>query len=252
MERGQVEQQGEHNLGVRYLKKVGPVTGSRLEKNGIRTLVDLLCYLPCRYVDPAWLTPLNRIDLGSTDSDTPIHVVGKVHHASECFSTELGSSWFEVHVGDNPKVIAKWSNYSLKELEAYVRIGHWGYCFGALPARDHSKWRHLSTRTAKSLADREARLHFSIPFWKDSRMTTCVICWRVWWPVTATASIFAWIATILSAKSCCCRRQHLRCFTSTGHANRLNTLIKGKRRRIEQCVTYVSTLPTPTDNALRK
>ena len=36
---------------VRYLKGVGPKTAERFEKLGIRTLADLLCHYPRRYVD---------------------------------------------------------------------------------------------------------------------------------------------------------------------------------------------------------
>ncbi len=59
---------------LQYVAGVGPQRGRQLERLGLRTLEDLLYYLPRRYLDRSLIIPLNELDL----SDREVTVVGKV------------------------------------------------------------------------------------------------------------------------------------------------------------------------------
>lgn len=58
---------------IQFVKGVGPRRAEALAKVGIRTVADLLYYLPRRYLDRSVITPI-----GSLRSETEVTVIGKV------------------------------------------------------------------------------------------------------------------------------------------------------------------------------
>ena len=59
---------------MQYVPGVGPLRSRHLERIGIRTVEDLIYYLPRRYLDRSLIVPINKLDL----SDREVTVVGKV------------------------------------------------------------------------------------------------------------------------------------------------------------------------------
>lgn len=54
------------NTPIQYVPRVGPVMAKRLEKLGIRTVEDLLFYVPFRYDDFSLVSPVARVQAGET------------------------------------------------------------------------------------------------------------------------------------------------------------------------------------------
>ncbi|MCX6641176.1 MAG: ATP-dependent DNA helicase RecG [bacterium] len=65
---------GDLRTEVQFIPKVGPQRARQLDRVGIKTLGDLLYYLPRRYLDRSLIVPINALDL----SDREVTVVGKV------------------------------------------------------------------------------------------------------------------------------------------------------------------------------
>ncbi|HEX7345117.1 MAG TPA: hypothetical protein VF398_12685, partial [bacterium] len=65
---------GEMDTEVQFVPGVGPNRGRQLERVGIRTVEDLLYYLPRRYLDRSLIMKIQDLDL----SDREVTVVGRV------------------------------------------------------------------------------------------------------------------------------------------------------------------------------
>ncbi|RJP78267.1 MAG: ATP-dependent DNA helicase RecG [Candidatus Zixiibacteriota bacterium] len=86
---------GSPDTPVQYVPGVGPQRGRQLERINVRTLEDLLYYLPRRYLDRSLIVPVRALTL----SDREVTVVGKV----STFKTIGGgplSRRFEVEIAD--------------------------------------------------------------------------------------------------------------------------------------------------------
>ena len=66
---------------VQYLKGIGPEKAKALSSVGIRTIEDLLYYIPRRYLDRSAILPINRLKVG-----TSVTVIGRV----EAFGVKRG------------------------------------------------------------------------------------------------------------------------------------------------------------------
>jgi len=66
---------------VRYLKSVGPLMASRLEKLNIRTIKDLLYHLPFRYDDFTVKTRVSDVRVGETVTISGFIKEGKMEGA---------------------------------------------------------------------------------------------------------------------------------------------------------------------------
>jgi len=58
---------------VQYLKGIGPEKAKALNSVGIKTIEDLLYYIPRRYLDRSTILPINKLKVGST-----VTVIGRV------------------------------------------------------------------------------------------------------------------------------------------------------------------------------
>lgn len=58
---------------VQYLKGIGPEKAKALDSVGIKTVEDLLYYIPFRYLDRSTILPMNKLKVG-----TPATVMGRV------------------------------------------------------------------------------------------------------------------------------------------------------------------------------
>ena len=66
---------------VQYLKGIGPEKAKALNSVGIKTIEDLLYYIPRRYLDRSTILPINKLKVGSTAT-----VIGRV----EAFGIKRG------------------------------------------------------------------------------------------------------------------------------------------------------------------
>jgi len=66
---------------VQYLKGIGPEKAKALNSVGIKTIEDLLYYIPRRYLDRSTILPINKLKVGST-----VTVIGRV----EAFGIKRG------------------------------------------------------------------------------------------------------------------------------------------------------------------
>jgi len=93
------------DISVRYIKGVGPQKAMLFEKLGVRTVYDLLYYLPRRYEDRSEIIPIKAIEPGK-----PAGVAGKVEKTS-IFRARTGTTIFELSVNDGTgKITAVWYN----------------------------------------------------------------------------------------------------------------------------------------------
>ena len=87
---------------VQYVRGVGPKIASMFEKKGIRTVEDLLYFLPRRYEDRRSVKPIAQLQPGARET-----LVGRV--ISSEFKRFGRTRLFEVNVGDESGFIkAKW------------------------------------------------------------------------------------------------------------------------------------------------
>lgn len=92
-------------MPVRYLKGVGPKKAATLNRLGLRTIEDLLFYLPRRYEDRSNLKPIRELVIGQAQT-----VKGEVLTFG-VRKTRKGMRLFQVAIGDNTGVIhAIWFN----------------------------------------------------------------------------------------------------------------------------------------------
>lgn len=95
----------EKKINIRYLKGVGPKKSELLEKLNIKTVEDLLYYLPRRYEDRSKATLIKDLKIGKYQL-----IKGKVLKAS-AYSTRSRTRIFQVSLGDKTGIIySVWFN----------------------------------------------------------------------------------------------------------------------------------------------
>jgi len=83
------------DTSIQYVLRVGPLMAKRLEKLNIRTVRDLLYYVPFRYNDFSQTVPINRIV-----PNTTVTIEGDVQSMRNVF-TKTGKKFQEAVVGDH-------------------------------------------------------------------------------------------------------------------------------------------------------
>ncbi len=79
---------------VQYVPRVGPVMAKRLDKLGVRTVEDLLWYVPFRYNDYSLISPINKLQAGET-----VTIRATVERMSNAF-TKTGKKLQQARVTD--------------------------------------------------------------------------------------------------------------------------------------------------------
>ena len=79
---------------VTYIKGVGPNRGSKLKKNGIEVLSDLLYHFPRRYIDRTNILSINKLQIGQQGL-----IVGKISSAN--IKQARKRRFFELGINDN-------------------------------------------------------------------------------------------------------------------------------------------------------
>ena len=82
------------DTSIQYVLRVGPVMAKRLEKLGVRTVRDLLFYVPFRYNDFSRIVPVSHVVPGTT-----VTVEGVVHSIRNIF-TKTGKKLQEAVISD--------------------------------------------------------------------------------------------------------------------------------------------------------
>ncbi len=90
---------------VQFVPRVGPVMAKRLEKLGIRTVENLLWYVPFRYNDYSLISPINTVQAGET-----VTICGTVERMSNAF-TKTGKKLQQTKITDaNGSIEVIWFN----------------------------------------------------------------------------------------------------------------------------------------------
>lgn len=114
-------------IGVQFVKGIGPKLAALLEKREIRTVEDALYLLPLRYEDRRELIPIARLRPGQTSV-----FYGKVLSADSAM-TKGGRRVFEVLVGDESGTIScKWFHANAVWMKRTWKVGRNGVFCGEI------------------------------------------------------------------------------------------------------------------------
>ncbi|MGA3208306.1 MAG: ATP-dependent DNA helicase RecG [Syntrophales bacterium] len=105
------------SIPLRFVKGVGPKMASLLEKKGLKTVADLLYFVPRRYEDRRTVRDIKSVTVGSRGT-----VIG--HVASVEYKSYRNRKAFEVTIEDGSGLLtAKWFRGSLTYLRKIFRKG---------------------------------------------------------------------------------------------------------------------------------
>ncbi|MFQ5441216.1 MAG: ATP-dependent DNA helicase RecG [Thermodesulfobacteriota bacterium] len=101
------------NTSVKYVKGVGPKLGERFEKKGLKTVQDLLYFLPLRYEDRSNIKKIRELIPGASEStEAEVMVAGETRYGRR--------KGFEIVVSDGTGFLKlKWFNYRLPYMKRY-------------------------------------------------------------------------------------------------------------------------------------
>ena len=106
------------SLPVQFVKGVGPKIALLLEKKGLKTVEDLLYFIPRRYEDRRHIKSISSIVMGHKET-----VVGKVTHSEMKMYGKR--SIYEVTIDDDSGILtAKWFRGNHAYLKKTFRTGH--------------------------------------------------------------------------------------------------------------------------------
>jgi len=110
---------------ITYLKGVGPGRGKLFESRGIRTVEDLLYYMPFRYEDRSNIKPIAMLQVGETAT-----VVGEVIALSAYSPRRSKMRMFEVRIRDasGETLVCKWfrGGYQQSIFERGQTVAYYG------------------------------------------------------------------------------------------------------------------------------
>ena len=149
---------------VQYIKGVGPRRAALLGRLGIKTVLDLLYYLPHRYEDRRNISPIGDLTLSS---ETPQTAIGKVT-ASRLKKLPRGLSILEVTVSDGTGILtAKWFNQPY--LGSRFKAGDEVVLTGAVKAPYRGRWPEMENPEFEFAAgETEGLIHTGriVPFYR--------------------------------------------------------------------------------------
>ncbi|MEK7773553.1 MAG: ATP-dependent DNA helicase RecG, partial [Deltaproteobacteria bacterium] len=113
---------------LKYVKGIGPKLALRLEKKGLKTVEDVLYFLPIRYEDRRSLKKISELSPGLSHN-----VVAEVLAAGE---VRYGRrKVFEAALGDGTGMLkARWFNYRTTYMKERFKVGRKLRLFGAVSA----------------------------------------------------------------------------------------------------------------------
>jgi len=105
------------SLSLRFVKGVGPKMASLLEKKGLKTVEDLLYFVPRRYEDRRTVRDIKSVEVGRTET-----VIG--HVVSALYRSYRNRRTYEVTVEDGSGLLtAKWFRGNLTYMRKIFRKG---------------------------------------------------------------------------------------------------------------------------------
>ena len=105
------------SLPLRFVKGVGPKMASLLEKKGLKTVEDLLYFVPRRYEDRRTVRDIKSVQVGGTET-----VIG--HVVSSLYKSYRHRRAYEVTIEDNSGLLtAKWFRGNLTYMRKIFRKG---------------------------------------------------------------------------------------------------------------------------------
>ncbi|MBI5560252.1 MAG: ATP-dependent DNA helicase RecG [Deltaproteobacteria bacterium] len=118
---------------LQYIKGIGPKFAKRLEKKGLKTVEDVLYFLPIRYEDRRHIKKIKELEAGKNEVSTgEIMAVGEVRYGRR--------KVFEAIVSDGASLLSlKWFNYKLPYMKKKYKTGERIIFYGMVSAFGHKK-----------------------------------------------------------------------------------------------------------------